>query len=113
MPTNIKVGDQLAFDLGFAGWRIYTVEKITPTGRIKCGPYQLTPDLQVMGKKSRGYWGPYRGLPITDKIRESVRKNEIVNELGGIEWERFPLDALEKIYAIAITGDKECLPNTN
>jgi hypothetical protein len=78
---EIKVGDELAFDVGHGRvvWRIHKVENVTPSGRIKCAGYVLNPDLTVRG---RNYISPYRGRLVTDDIRNEVLREKMIRRLG-------------------------------
>jgi hypothetical protein len=104
--TEIKVGDELAFNVGYGKgvWDILKVSKITKTGRIVCGTgegesqYTLDPDLRVRGRHS--YSGPYRGEPVTDEIREQVFRQSAVSRLYNRQWSAFTTDQLRRIVAI-------------
>jgi hypothetical protein len=98
---NIKVGDELAFDCGFgsARWRIATVTKITPSGRIKCGPYTLDHDLRVRGQDK--WSGPFRGQPVTQEIRDKVERETLLGiATDARRHHNLTLDQLRRIVAI-------------
>lgn len=83
MPS---IGEELAFQSGYSrgSWRIHTITRITPSGRIECGPYTLNPDLTVRGRS--GYGTPFRGEPVTAAIRASVQRDE---DLSYVQTVRF------------------------
>lgn len=96
---TIKVGDELAFSCGLSGnHEIHRVEKITPSGRIKAGRWELDPDLRVRGRK--GYYGPYCGELVTPEIRDAVRRQHYVQKVHAIKPENLTTSQLERIAAI-------------
>jgi hypothetical protein len=96
--TAMSVGDKLAFQNRYgSGWTIYKVTKITPTGRIKCGPYTLNPDLTIRGP---GKWGPYRAYEVTPAIQEEVRRAKLIQELQSVKFEKLTTDQLEEIRKV-------------
>jgi hypothetical protein len=102
----VKVGDELAFRLGFSGnYVIRRVEKITPSGRIKCGSYELNADLSVRGKVARGCWGPYRAEPVTAEIRENVERNKLLARVTNANW--FSLDTVSLGLVVSILDMEE------
>ena len=97
----IKVGDKLAFDIGYGrhrDWQIETVTKVTPTGRIVCGRWTLNPDLSVRGRYN-SYRGPYEAVRVTPRILADVRRNRMVNQLSLVKFKDLPDEALEAMYA--------------
>jgi hypothetical protein len=99
-----KVGDELAFyHFGGSGrWSIHRITKITPSGRIRCGYYELNPDLTIRG---RDPWSnePDHGEPVTDEIRGMVKRQELIvraKYLARFDWERLTDGQLEAILAI-------------
>lgn len=57
---ELKVGDKLAFKHSYQGWIIHKIEKITPSGRIKCADscYMHDPEARAMRKKMFKYTKP-------------------------------------------------------
>lgn len=104
----VKVGDELAFRLGFSGeCRIYKVEKVTPSGRIKCGPYELNADLSVRGQKGRGYWGPYHAEPVTAEMRESVERSDLLARVQHANWSSLDTVSLGLVVSILNMEERE------
>lgn len=101
MASNIsgeyKVGDRLAISHRFGGWIIYTIDKITPSGRIVCGNYTLNPDLSIRGPEK---WGPYRAYPVTEEIERSARRREYLMRLGRVKFDVLPDSVLEALVAV-------------
>jgi hypothetical protein len=100
METNhgLKVGDQLAFNMGFYGWRIETIERITPTGHIVAGCYTLDPDLSIRGRTSMT--GPYRGEIVTPRILEDFERQKAISLVGNADWKMVDTESLVAIAAL-------------
>lgn len=92
------VGDQLAFRSNSRGrWEIFTIEKITPSGRIVCGRYTLNPDLSIRG--DRGYSGPYRGCRVTEKIRAEHVRQQNLDFISATKFVDLRDDILDAVVA--------------
>lgn len=102
--TEIKVGDELAFHGGYGHgkWSIHKVDRITPSGRIVCGPYTLNPNLRVRGR--RGYGGPWEGERVTAKIREDVRRRKLLETIDDVKWGSLDTDTLAKVNALVASA---------
>lgn len=94
MPS---IGEELAFRSGYSigSWRIHTITRITPSGRIECGPYTLNPDLTVRGRS--GYGTPCRGEPVTDAIRESIQHAEDLSYVRTVNFHEMPALVLHRV----------------
>ena len=104
--STVKVGDELAFVKRYGkGWDFYTVTGVTPSGRIKCGPYTLNADLTVRGG---GRNDPYAAKVITEEMREQNRDIEEHRRLRHIvedvPWREVSTDQLRRIVAILDEG---------
>lgn len=105
VAPKVAVGDELAFDEGTTCviWRIFEVNKITPTGRIKCGGgYELNADLTVRGA---GIWhGPFEAFPVTDKIRNEIKDRDFrggaLHKLDYVRAKNLTTDQLRRLVAI-------------
>ena len=101
-----QVGDKLAFrNDGFSRyWAIHPITKITKSGRITCGPYQLNPDLTVRRKRDSWSSGPYRGEPVTQKIldeeRERLDRGKALRVIEACSLRSLEVSVLLKIAAI-------------
>lgn len=96
--SEIKVGDELAFQWGLnKRWGIFQVQRITPTGLIKCGHWTVNPDLSIRG---RGYTSPFRAHLPTPHVREQVRRQWLTQRLQLAKPENLTTDQLERIAAI-------------
>lgn len=99
--SEIKVGDELAFQCGYGRqWEIHCVEKITPSGRIKVGRWELDPDLRVRGRS--GYGGPYEGEIPTPEIREAIKRQYLTRRIERQKFGDLTTNQLERIYAILL-----------
>ena len=97
------VGDQLAFQRAYAsGWEIETIERIMPSGRIKCGRFTLNPDLSIRG--DRGYSGPYRGQPVTDKIKKEYARQGHLYFISRTKFEDLSDSVLDAVVAAIQTA---------
>ena len=98
--TTLKVGDELAF--AYQGtntrWAIHRIDKITPSGRIKAGGFELNPDLSIRG--NHGWRGPSEGEPVTDEIRQEMRRQQHGYIVGAMKWRDLSNDQLSRIVAI-------------
>lgn len=98
--TKLKVGDQLAFRSGSypIRWHIYAIEKITPSGRIKAGHYEMNPDLTIRGRDNR--WGPYKAEVMTDEIASEAKKEKAVKIVESIKTGKLSDSQLFRIVDI-------------
>jgi len=96
--TQLEVGDQLAFRRTHgSGWTIHKITRITPSGRIVCGPYTLNPDLSV---RAAAYYGPYTGHLVTDAIRSEVTRDRRLKRLQSIVFDGLTDEQLTGILRI-------------
>jgi len=105
----IQVGDEIAFRVGFSGTQVvYKVEKVTPSGRIKAGMYELNPDLRVRGR--HGFSGPYQGVLVTSELRDKLvaeqKQRALANKISDVRWREIPLAKLKRIEAILQEADE-------
>lgn len=94
---HYEVGDEL-----YLNGRIIKIDKISKTGRITCGNTVLDPNLRVRGRGT-GWNGDYSAQDVTEKIRNDVRKKELLCLLRDKKFYSLSLEQLEKI--IEITGE--------
>jgi len=110
MGKPIQIGDEIAFSVGFGRTEtIYKVDRITPSGRIKAGIYEMNPDLKVRGRSGMG--GPYRGVLVTDEMRKRIiaeqKRRQLAYKMSETRWREIPLARLEKIDAILQEAEQE------
>lgn len=99
--TKYKVGDSLAFKVDYGRrWEIYCIMKITPSGRMICGPYTLNPDLKIRGERSGR--GPYSATPVTPQIQEMFARESRIRLIKRTVFENMP-DKILKAIADIIT----------
>jgi hypothetical protein len=100
----IQVGDEIAFQYDGirTRWEVFKVDKITKSGRIRAGHFELNPDLTIRG--AHGWRGPDEGVLMTDELRKEIvderRKNAIVEKVSAVKWRLLSLAKLQKIDAI-------------
>lgn len=103
---SVSVGDELAFMVGFGkSYEIHKVDRITPSGRIKCGRWDLNPDLTIRNRTS--YYGPSVGVPVTDEIRHRVRREFLIIKLSRAQWGELSNEELEVAYKVLEDHKKE------
>ncbi len=97
--SDLKVGDLLAFNVGMGSgeFRVYPIDKITPSGRIKCGNYELNQNLTIRGEHR---WGPYRGEIVTEAIMVKYRRQENIKTIIAINFKRMSNESLDNIVDI-------------
>ena len=106
----IQVGDEIAFRSDYFGrlWTVYKVDKVTKSGRIKAGHYEMNPDLTIRGRS--GWGGPYKGVFVTPELRKVIvaerRKNAIIAKVSEVRWLNVSLAKLERIDAILQEADE-------
>jgi hypothetical protein len=106
----IQVGDEIAFrsDHFSRSWTVYKVDKVTKSGRIKAGHYEMNPDLTIRGRS--GWGGPFKGVFVTPELRKVIvaerKKNAIVAKVSEVRWLNISLAKLEKIDAILQEADE-------
>lgn len=99
--SELKVGDKLAFRV-WNRYAIYPIDKIMPSGRIKCGPYELEPDLRVRGRRG-GMGTPFRAEHVTDEIRQECLRDALLSKIAAwtiTDWRKTPTETLKKIVAL-------------
>lgn len=103
---NLKVGDKLAFHSHYHGYEIQRINKITPSGRLYCGRihggknrYILNADLSIRGQDSVWH-GPHRGEIVTDKIRASILRKNILYKLSKVKWDKYTTGQLQAVLAV-------------
>lgn len=108
---QLKVGDELAFRGFGRTYYVHTITAITPTGRIKVGPYELTPDLQVRGRRRRGN-APLRGERVTPEIRENMLRDtltwKIKSAADKLGPHSLPVEEMRRVAEIlerAVSGE--------
>lgn len=97
---KLKVGDRLAFRGSNypARWHIYAIDRITPSGRIRAGHYEMNPDLSIRGRDNR--WGPYAAVILTDAIAHEARRDDAIDAIKLIKPEKLSDSQLFRIIDI-------------
>jgi len=99
------VGDELAFHCGShtSYWMIHKITKISKSGRISCGGYELNPDLTIRGRRDR-WSGPWTGEPVTqeilDEIEDARKRTEALNTIESFRIRSLDTNKLVRIAAI-------------
>lgn len=100
-----EVGQEVAIrsGYGYASYRAAKVAKITPSGQVV-----LTNGDRYQPSGHRIGGGSYRESiePMTDKIRDGIRKEEIASRLSVVRWKDLPLSTLECVAAALANADQ-------
>ena len=96
--ASLKAGDEVAYNSSCFGthWVVTKIAKITPTGQIKTESGLLFK--KGASRVNRWVWCWLK--PVTDSIRESARKAEIMRHLRTVNFDALPIADLEEIYRI-------------
>lgn len=96
---ELKVGDEVAIECGNYGYRDYyikNIDKISPTGRITIKSTVYDHTGREMGKA--GTWSKKNSLePITQDIKDFVRRKELLEKVTKTKWDKISLEKLENI----------------
>lgn len=100
--TPIQVGDELALHSSYGRtYSIYTVTRISPSGRITLGDGRLVldPDLRVRG---RGTWSntAHSAERVTPEIRNSIRLHSARAALRAKDWRGVSDEIVLAVYAL-------------
>lgn len=95
----IKEGDILIFHNSGLGrnWYAAKVDKITPTGRIKCGNIELDKNLVVRGQGSFPQIIAYRDSP---RLRKKVKREANLRYLKMVQFDMLPHAVVGQIVRI-------------
>jgi hypothetical protein len=91
------VGDELAFRCERLPhyWVIAKIDKITPTGRIKCGQWELNPNLSIRGYS--GWYGLSKGEPVTEDIRNEIKRMKNLSFIRDVKWKELSDQQLSEV----------------
>jgi hypothetical protein len=103
---SLKVGDEVCYNRLIVGkdYVITPVEKITLTGKIRTENGLLFDNDGFC--RDSAFGGHYLLLrPVTEEIREGIRRYEIYKKLKCFNWEKLTTEQLEAIAEIAGVGE--------
>lgn len=97
---TLKSGDEVAYlqkTLNGVMWRVATVEKVTPSGRLNLpSGFVVNPDGYFRGDKFRTIY------PVTEEIREEIKKVELVKNItrrfNEVDLTKASVIDLTKVY---------------
>lgn len=102
--SDLKAGDEVAIRAGMSSsYYIYTIASIDKRGIIMLedgSRYRANGSPMEKGSKWN-YPDPIE--PVTDEIRQSIRKTTLVNRMAGLErnhWKAMSIATLEAVAAI-------------
>ena len=95
----MKVGDELAF-ISRNGILIRKIDRITPSGRLVCGPYTLNANLKIRGEQDS--FCRIRVEPATDEHRKKVERSRLLQEVRRCcdLWELLTTEQLQSVLEI-------------
>lgn len=106
--AGLQPGDQVACNFGgysYENYKILTVHKVTPSGIIKTVNDSLT--VYVFNKNGRergaekGAWSRVLTIvPLTEKVMESIERDQYTTNLSSIKLKELPLKYLRKLNAV-------------
>lgn len=102
---TLKVGDEVCYDTAYISenYVIATVSGITPTGMVRLDNGLLFNKGGFCRDKMRNF--RYHLQPVTDEIREKVRRKELLTLIGKFKFVNLTLAQLEAIAEIAGIGE--------
>jgi len=98
--STYQTGEVLAFRLGGYGqppYSLHKIDRITPSGRIICGHYELNPDLSIRGALGQGWSRIVCVGRVTAQITEEVTRYKLVTRLKRFEWNALSTDTLKAV----------------
>lgn len=100
--AKYNVGDELAFYYSDHGgyYVIRKIDRITPSGRYVVGHATLNPDLTIRGAKEMWSHAPRSAEPVTDEIRASVRRRNLLARLRKVNWAEHDDETLIEVYKL-------------
>lgn len=96
---ELKIGDEVAINCGnygYSDYKISTIEKITPTGRIVVGKSTFDHTGYTIG----GYGGRDNLEQITDDIINFIKRKSLYNKLKNVQWNKLTLEKMESVAKI-------------
>jgi len=95
-----KVGDELALETRFSGWKIEKIHSISKTGRITLSSgITLNKDLALRGRGDCSNY-PYSAVPVTDEIRTKIHRKKNIERIRLVNFNLFDNEQLERIITI-------------
>ena len=94
--ASLKVGDEVAvkpYGMSFGYPQIKKIDSITKTGRI------VIDGSQYINGRNRSSRRCLR--PVTNKLREEIKRQWLVNSLCAVKWKSFDTSRLEQIAELA------------
>ena len=94
--ASLKVGDEVAVHpcgMSFGYPRIRKIDSITKTGRIVIGGVQYS--------NGRNRSNDCYLKPVTNKLREDIKRRWLVDSLCAVKWKSIETAKLEQIAALA------------
>lgn len=112
MSEPIKAGDKLVMTTryGFDGLlqrKIVVVDRVTPSGIVKIGGFQLNADLSWRGRKnecSRAFQRctPEMEIEIARENTERGERNKLLGLIEAVRWRDITLEKLRQVAAIVV-----------
>lgn len=95
--AELKAGDSVSYCHNRDDYTITEVVRRTKTGRIVTENLSFSSDGRPLGGMTMlmGYC-----MPVTQQIKDDIRKKKFVRFLLGTNWENMPIDVLEKIVTV-------------
>ena len=101
--ATLKPGDRVAIQSRFLGrYDIYTVSSVTPSGRVRVRindkyEEEFNPDGYRRGSST---WDLARIEPVTDAVRESVLRSNLIWRINATSFKDIDTNTLERIVEL-------------
>jgi hypothetical protein len=112
MSEPIKAGDKLVMTTryGFDGLlqrKVVVVDRVTPSGIVKIGEFQLNADLSWRGRKNEfsrdvafQRCTPEMEIEIARENTERGERNKLLGRIEAVRWRDITLEKLRQVAAI-------------
>lgn len=106
--SHVKEGEEVAMRIGMSdSFILYPVTSINPKGIIQISTgAKFRPDGSPLAKTDK--WGvPAYIQPVTDEIRQAIRKNMLIGRLSRLDYNQWKGLSLAKLEALVALLDQE------
>lgn len=105
---ELKIGEEVAvsgYGYGGVDYEIHTVTRVTPTGRITLSNEMVFNNDGSERGATHGYYHSQHLARVTDEIRDSIKKRNLLYEARRIKFGNLSTSQLARILEIVEGGD--------